>query len=72
MSHMKEGFEWFCFNCTTRLHRAEVSLLDPSGIVTALPKVYEEFHNNIEKRTCPNCGELHPGKGKPPEGWVTL
>lgn len=72
MTHMKEGFEWFCFGCNRRLHRAEVSLLDSSAIVTKLPEIYEAFHNNIEARTCPDCGELHPGKGKPPEGWVTL
>lgn len=69
---MMEGFEWYCFECTHLVHRAEVSLTDPSGIVTALPKVYEAFHNDHEARTCPNCGTLHPGRGKPPEGWVTL
>jgi 3-hydroxyanthranilate 3,4-dioxygenase len=72
MSGMKEGFEWYCFECETRVHREEVALTDPSMIVDALPKIYEAFHNNIEARTCPNCGTVHPGKGKPPEGWVEL
>ncbi len=72
MAGMKEGFEWFCFECKHRVHRAEVSLNDPSGIVTALPKIYDAFHNDEEARTCPNCGAVHPGKGKPPEGWVVL
>ncbi|MCB2101629.1 MAG: 3-hydroxyanthranilate 3,4-dioxygenase [Rhodobacterales bacterium] len=72
MMGMKEGFEWYCFECEARVHRAEVSLTDPSGIVTALPKIYDAFHNDTEARTCPNCGALHPGKGKPPEGWVQL
>ena len=70
MMGMKEGFEWYCFNCKTKVHRVEVSLTDPSGIVDALPKIYEAFHADKEARTCPNCGELHPGKGKPPVGWV--
>ena len=35
-------------------------------------QIYEKFHNSTEARTCPSCGELHPGKGKPPEGWVQL
>jgi len=72
MAGMKEGFEWYCFNCKMLVHRAEVSLMDPSGIVTALPKIYDAFHNDKAARTCPQCGTLHPGKGKPPEGWVVL
>lgn len=69
---MMEGFEWYCFDCKALVHRAEVSLADPEGIVTALPKVYQTFHDSIEARTCPDCGTIHPGKGKPPEGWVQL
>lgn len=72
LAGMKEGFEWYCFDCGTRVHREEVSLIDPSQIVDTLPKIYDSFHDSIEKRTCPNCGSLHPGKGQPPEGWVTL
>lgn len=69
---MMEGFEWYCFNCEGLVHREEVSLEDPSGIVTALPKIYDAFHDSMENRTCPSCGTVHPGKGKPPEGWVQL
>ena len=69
---MKEGFEWYCFDCKTRVHRAEVTLSDPSAIVTALPKIYEDFHGDLQARTCPKCGTLHPGEGKPPADWVQL
>lgn len=69
---MMEGFEWYCFNCEERVHRVEVSLGGPEGIVTALPKIYEAYHNDMDARTCPKCGTIHPGKGKPPEGWVTV
>lgn len=69
---MRDGFEWYCFSCETRIYRAEVSLTSSEGIVTELPKVYENFHQDINARTCNSCGELHPGKGKPPEGWVKL
>lgn len=72
MAGMKEGFEWFCFECGSRVHREEVALSDPSQIVDALPQIYNAFHDNIEARTCPECNTLHPGKGKPPEGWVQL
>jgi 3-hydroxyanthranilate 3,4-dioxygenase len=54
------------------VHRAEVALTDARGMVTALPKIYDAFHADMEARTCPNCGTLHPGKGAPPEGWVVL
>ena len=69
---MLDAFEWYCFNCENKVHRAEVSLGSPEGIVKLLPKIYEDFHNSTEARTCPNCGTVHPGKGKPPEGWVQL
>ena len=72
MAGMREGFEWFCFECGTRVHRMEVALVDPAMIVEALPQVYNNFHDDIQARTCPDCGTLHPGKGKPPADWVKL
>ncbi|PPR66784.1 MAG: hypothetical protein CFH00_01119, partial [Alphaproteobacteria bacterium MarineAlpha1_Bin1] len=53
------------------VHRAEGALTSAVGIVSQLPDFYNEFHNNKTARTCPNCGIVHPGKGAPPEGWVT-
>lgn len=72
MMGMKDGFEWYCFDCKRRVHRAEISLLDPRGIVDELPRIFDEFDRNIEARTCTHCGAVHPGKGRPPEGWVEL
>lgn len=72
MMGMKEGFEWYCFNCKSRVHRVDVALTDSSDIVEALPRIYNSFHDDEQARTCPECGELHPGKGKPPTGWVVL
>lgn len=69
---MKDAFEWYCFNCKGRVHRVEVELGGASGIVDKLPKVFAAFHEDEAARTCPNCGELHQGKGKPPAGWVGL
>ncbi|WP_137390990.1 3-hydroxyanthranilate 3,4-dioxygenase [Rhodoligotrophos defluvii] len=63
-----DGFEWYCFECSHLVHRAEVDLV---SIVRDLPPVYKDFYASMEKRTCPNCGALHPGK-EPPEGWVRL
>ncbi len=72
MAGMKEGFEWYCFECGALVHRAEVALPGPGGIVTELPKIYDAFYDSEEARKCPQCGALHPGRGKPPEGWVVL
>jgi len=72
MAGMKDAFEWFCFTCKSRVHRAEISLLDPSGIVTELPKIFDAFENNKAARTCGHCGTVHPGKGAPPAEWVVL
>ncbi len=69
---MMEGFEWYCFNCGKRVHRVEVSLSDPSMIVTVLPKVFQDYHDDMAARQCADCGEIHPGKGQPPDGWVAL
>lgn len=72
MTGMKDGFEWYCFDCKQRVHRAEVSLVDPQGIVEELPKIFAAFDADTAARSCPNCGAVHPGKGKPPAGWVEL
>ena len=62
----KDAFEWYCFNCRTRLHRVELSL---KSIVRDLPPLFQAFYDNEAVRTCPQCGEVHPGK-QPPAGWA--
>ena len=64
----KDGFEWFCFNCGTLVHRIEVRV---TNIVTDLPPLYEAFYADTQARTCKSCGQIHPGK-QPPAGWVTM
>ena len=63
-----DGFEWYCFECESLVHRAEMIL---TSIVDDLPPVFERFYRDDELRTCPQCGAVHPGK-TPPEGWVQL
>jgi len=65
---LKDGFEWYCFNCGECVHRVEVQL---KSLVTDLPLVYDSFYKDVDARTCASCGEIHPGK-EPPEGWVQL
>ncbi len=67
-SGMKDGFEWFCMNCKSLVHRVEVELRD---IVKDLPPLYEAFYGNESARTCEECGDVHPGK-VPPPGWVNI
>lgn len=62
---MKDGFEWFCFECGERVHRVELEIRD---IEKDLPPLFDAFYSSEQRRTCPRCGELHPGK-EPPEGW---
>ena len=64
----KDALEWYCFECQSLVHRAEMIL---TSIVHDLPPVYERFYESEELRTCGQCGALHPGK-EPPEGWVRL
>lgn len=63
-----DAIEWYCFECGTRVHRAELAL---KSIVDDLPPVYAKFYADEDLRTCPNCKAVHPGK-EPPAGWVQL
>ena len=65
---MVDGFEWFCFDCGHKVDRVEIQLND---IVKDLPPLFEAFYSDAERRTCKNCGSVHPGK-EPPAGWASL
>lgn len=54
-----DGFEWYCPKCDSRVHRVEVQL---KSIVKDLPPLFDAFYASADKRTCPKCGHLHPGK----------
>jgi 3-hydroxyanthranilate 3,4-dioxygenase len=56
-----DGFEWFCLGCHALLHRIEVQL---KSIVRDLPPLFEQFYASKEKRTCRQCGAVHPGKAQ--------
>lgn len=61
-----DAFEWYCTACNHLVHRAEVQL---QSIVTDLPPLFEAFYASTDKRRCPSCGTVHPGKGesRPPQ-----
>ena len=54
-----EKFQWYCAECTALVHEVELQVRD---IVTDLPPLFNAFYDNVEARTCPQCGALHPGK----------
>ena len=49
-----------------------MTCLDASGVGSELPKICDAFHESMAARTCPDCGTVHPGKGKSPVGLVQL
>lgn len=63
-----DGFEWYCPRCRHLVHRVEVQL---KSIVTDLPPLFQAFYASTEQRTCPSCGEIHPGKGHAPAPQAT-
>ncbi len=64
----EDAFEWFCFECGHSVHRVQTGVKD---IVKAIPPLFNAFYADMEARTCPNCGAVHPGKDVP-DGWVVL
>lgn len=52
-----DGFEWYCENCDSLVHRVEVQL---EHIDRDLPPLFEAFYASEEARTCGTCGTLHP------------
>lgn len=46
---------WFCEKCANKLHEAPFHLKD---IVAQLPVVMNSFYENLDLRTCKNCGHV--------------
>jgi 3-hydroxyanthranilate 3,4-dioxygenase len=51
----RDGFQWYCENCDTRLHEEFIELTD---IEKQLPPVFERFFGNLQHRTCKQCGQV--------------
>ena len=54
-----DRLQWHCPSCHKVVHHIEAEIL---SIVEDLPAAYEAFHNDMDARTCKNCGTIHPGK----------
>jgi 3-hydroxyanthranilate 3,4-dioxygenase len=57
-----ERFRWYCNACNAVVHDVELPVRD---IVADLPPVFEAFYGSEQARTCPGCGQIHPGRGRP-------
>lgn len=51
----KDALQWFCQHCQHPLYREAFSL---DNIETDLPKVFNNFYNNINHCTCEKCGTV--------------
>ncbi|KQP03816.1 3-hydroxyanthranilate 3,4-dioxygenase [Pseudorhodoferax sp. Leaf265] len=57
---LQDAFEWRCACCGETVLRQTLQL---HSIVTDLPPAYERFYaSSTAERTCPRCGEVHPGR----------
>lgn len=50
-----DSFQWYCDACDSLLH--EISL-DLEDIVAQLPPLFNAYWDNIESRTCDDCGAV--------------
>lgn len=53
--NMDDGLAWFCENCHSELYR-EAFMLE--NIETDLPKIFDKYYTDNEKRTCDKCGTV--------------
>ncbi|GAA4290207.1 3-hydroxyanthranilate 3,4-dioxygenase [Aestuariibaculum suncheonense] len=50
---MKDALLWFCESCTTKLYEEDFAL---ENIEIDMPKIFDKYYSDLEKRTCQNCG----------------
>ena len=50
-----DAFQWYCDNCGNLLHEEKLQL---ENIVSQLPPLFNNYWENIDSRTCSNCGKI--------------
>lgn len=50
-----DSFQWYCDNCHNLLYEVSIRL---ENIVSQLPPLFKRYWENINYRTCKNCGEV--------------
>ncbi len=51
----EDGFGWYCDNCGNLLHQEHAHVTD---IVRQLPPIMNAFKENLDHRTCKQCGTV--------------
>lgn len=57
LPHEQDGLMWFCPACHAKVYEEYFFLRD---IELDFPAVFDRFYSSMEKRTCENCGVVHP------------
>lgn len=52
-----DGIRWYCQNCREVVHEDWFALTD---IGSQVKNAIDAFNSSEERRTCKNCGEVHP------------
>ena len=52
---MLDALEWYCEDCNKQLYREEFEL---DNIETDMPKIFDKYYSDQEKRSCPNCSAV--------------
>ena len=52
---MMDGLQWYCEACNNKLHEEKFSL---DNIETDMPVIFEKYYNDLDLRTCNNCGAV--------------
>ena len=61
---MKDALEWYCEKCNHQLYRKKFKL---ENIETDMPKIFDKFYNDLDKRTCSKCNMVMLPPVKPTE-----
>ncbi|KRG47932.1 3-hydroxyanthranilate 3,4-dioxygenase [Stenotrophomonas panacihumi] len=57
LPHERDGLMWYCPQCNHLLYEEFFAL---GSIEKDLPLVFERFYGSVERRTCSECGTVHP------------
>jgi len=52
---MRDALLWFCENCTTKLYEEDFTV---ENIETDMPKIFDKYYGDENKRSCPNCSTV--------------
>lgn len=54
---MPDGFEWYCGDCATRIHRCEIHV---KNLAADRTRLFGEYYDTIANGACPQCGAPNP------------